>query len=840
MKPSLRLLFSILFSVMPIVHAYDLRTHATLTRHAYDRSLIGSDLRVVTNLGIGQYVVDLKNGYYDLRSTEERPNSYFATAFEFGNGVNSDDYSALSWLQRGAIREDDQVGIINLLSGAPNPQVLPEDGLNRFCNHFFDPYNARALTPVPGSQASTFCPAAENRNAQEWATSPSPRWRDLVQLAQSYRNHFTVVHAREYMWRALTLTRYTSGTYQPLYAVNSAPAELQRVSLRYWASVFKSLGHVVHLAQDAAQPQHARNEDHPAFGRKVYEAYIEKRMQEQKFCVSRDPLVGPCESFVVPAMTIDQTYPVPAFPDYKSFWSTENASVLPRSSVITGGRGLSDYSNRGFLTPQYGLGNTEYPSPSPSPASYSPQEETSSADPAHCSYAGPIGPITWRYLIAPVEDFQRPGTSLIRMASTGLLDSALAAKGAGVGDFGFNKCTMESRANLLLPRAVAYSAGLINHFFRGQLAISPPAEGAYAVADHSLAEVNIKDSGGFKKVKLKVKNLTPNIVESGTGISHPQNLDANGDVVAVARFRRNRCYEPIRLAGEIGAQTPNQYNDQQGTPLPTVLQNCYYVSGTTTLAPEEIVISNVIKLGQVLSNGQSSADLTFSFETAIPINAMDLTLQVVYRGQLGKEDDAVVVGTQDISEPTYFSFENHLDCEVSLNADTAQYSVSCQPPASVSGTLERQVAFADPAQGGQAAVQVSVPAAKFARVAALLPTNSTAYWLSDGLGGYVVGGRPPSGYAGIGAINQFDVPPDAQSPDNGFAYPMTPGRKTVVAGQTPAFAFTTNANSRLNAIVCTPAASPGCQVNNLPRVYQVLQQLPPYSDNPQIPATITF
>jgi hypothetical protein len=39
----------------------------------------------------------------------------------------------------------------------------------------------------------------------------------------------------------------------------------------------------------------------------------------------------------------------------------------------------------------------------------------------------------------------------------------------------------------------------------------------------------------------------------------------------------------------------------------------------------------------------------------------DAVLQVVYRGQLGNEADAVAVGTIDVSEPTFFTYQNASD-----------------------------------------------------------------------------------------------------------------------------------------------------------------------------------
>ncbi len=53
--------------------------------------------------------------------------------------------------------------------------------------------------------------------------------------------------------------------------------------------------------------------------------------------------------------------------------------------------------------------------------------------------------------------------------------------------------------------------------------------------------------------------------------------------------------------------------------------------------------------------------LTFNFDSPIPINAWNVSLQVVYRGAMGTDNDAVVVSTKEISAPTYFDAMNMLD-----------------------------------------------------------------------------------------------------------------------------------------------------------------------------------
>jgi len=70
-----------------------------------------------------------------------------------------------------------------------------------------------------------------------------------------------------------------------------------------------------------------------------------------------------------------------------------------------------------------------------------------------------------------------------------------------------NRFTFEQDHKYLLPRAVAYSASLIDYIFRGEMEIKPPAEGVYAVVDSSPAGCDVPC--GFRKLRLKLRNTTP-------------------------------------------------------------------------------------------------------------------------------------------------------------------------------------------------------------------------------------------------------------------------------------------------------------------------------------------
>jgi len=116
-----------------------------------------------------------------------------------------------------------------------------------------------------------------------------------------------------------------------------------------------------------------------------------------------------------------------------------------------------------------------------------------------------------------------------------------------------------------------------------------------------------------------------------------------GLLVAVAKFHRNSCYQED-LSGEPGGSAFN---------------------GLSCRSPaEEIVVSKPIAVSSLpagrLGSG-ATQPVTFTFPTPIPINATDLYLQVVFRGTLGNELDAVVGTTKDISEPNYIAYTNVSD-----------------------------------------------------------------------------------------------------------------------------------------------------------------------------------
>jgi len=170
--------------------------------------------------------------------------------------------------------------------------------------------------------------------------------------------------------------------------------------------------------------------------------------------------------------------------------------------------------------------------------------------------------------------------------------------------------------------------------------INLPAAGAYAVVDHTTEGCDI--SCGFRKVKLKVRNLTPNETLS------------NGFFVVVLKFFRNKSYRQD-LSGDPGGPNFSGWDARSWW--------------------DEIVVSDKVDIATLPSGAldpNAEAEISVSLPKPLPINATDIYLQVVFRGQLGNETDAVVVATKNISEPNYFAYVNGRDYVYNDASDTFQ------------------------------------------------------------------------------------------------------------------------------------------------------------------------
>ena len=210
---------------------------------------------------------------------------------------------------------------------------------------------------------------------------------------------------------------------------------------------------------------------------------------------------------------------------------------------------------------------------------------------------------------------------------------------------GYTYTNMRYTADVAIPRAIGYSAGIIDFFFRGKLDIEPIEQKIFAVLNQGAVHTVDGDGYprkpdgtifGFEKIRLKIRNSTAVITESGTNVMVPQIVGA-GKLIAIARYHRNACYKET-LAGE-RTQT-------YGAPplLGGVITEPVCGALSTRTNYQEISVSAEMPIASEtdLPGGRGGApatlEKTFDFTAdPIPINATDLIIQVVYRGQLGGE-----------------------------------------------------------------------------------------------------------------------------------------------------------------------------------------------------------
>ena len=275
--------------------------------------------------------------------------------------------------------------------------------------------------------------------------------------------------------------------------------------------------------------------------------------------------------------------------------------------------------------------------------------------------------------------------SAVPLTSVSVWDEFLVARHARP-TFSLNYMNYDAAANLLLPRAVAYSAGLIDYFFRGKLEISLPDEGVYGVIDQSVESQPY--TKGFRKIKLRLRNVTPPVVPTA-GPQKDQSIaqDMSGTVLAVVKYHENACYQ-ADLSGEFGSrEIRTNFGDVEFNDPTAVPPGCRRTE-------EKITVSDPQPQVSLTAGAANTTSLTFTFANPVPINATDVYLQVVFRGVQGMEQDAVVVGTKDISEPTHFTLVNVTDYLVCYNDNWYYKNADGSLPASIpnqfAGALQAQ------------------------------------------------------------------------------------------------------------------------------------------------------
>jgi hypothetical protein len=224
-----------------------------------------------------------------------------------------------------------------------------------------------------------------------------------------------------------------------------------------FAGMFRGLGQLSHLVQDATVPAHVRNDAHPCFpvpftslcppiNPDWYEDWAERNRNQVTLLSGFEP-IKPSTSIFTPTADNQAPVPVARLIDTDRFQSG-NSSILADANL-----GVSEFTNGNFLSRDTIFRNFMLP-------------RTASLD-LSSPTVEPVGTRFRRYFSKVGE-----GEFVPHFVAEGMLfRSVLAASTAPPpsGGWTMDDRVQEDYGRLLLPRAVGYSVSLLDYFFRGKL-----------------------------------------------------------------------------------------------------------------------------------------------------------------------------------------------------------------------------------------------------------------------------------------------------------------------------------------------------------------------------------
>ena len=409
-------------------------------------------------------------------------------------------------------------------------------------NYIFDPFQLFFLSRIVNLLGNI-----NSKSSIDWALLPKET---------QYFGHYSWNDVRDYYHKALTSSD-------------------QNTSNTNFAETFRGLGQLMHLVQDASSPAHTRNDQHwSTKPEKNYEAWVLENR-------SKDDISGYDPKFFTGARN-----------SLASFIDTDQYNSPNPDPDITAGTdiGLSEYTNANFFSEDT-IEDSSYPYPqidlnttdirdftnSKTGQTYSRQYYLKNC----CGETnGGQG-----YLLSAVDywDYYK---HLYPEYSSGLkkkpvLDTKVYA------DY----------ADLLLPRAIGYSAGFLEYFFRGQIEVA--------------MSQNQPSSDPVTEIHLNVKNTTLD-EETGTGevvavaLSNGQVLGVSpAQTVPLTRFDQELVFDFSQ--SNIPADTPDlfvtvAYKGSLGLEMESV------IAGGTTVTIHSL---SCIDFTADVTSGQSPLNVTF-------------------------------------------------------------------------------------------------------------------------------------------------------------------------------------------------------------------------------------
>jgi hypothetical protein len=315
--------------------------------------------------------------------------------------------SILRWVEEGGLREDDGAWYDYLFGRA------------RSYRHFHDP-----LRPWAEGGLSPTLPFSRRwESAVRWAQQTN-------QQAETGFGDFSWVNARASFHQALT-------------------AETPAAREAAFAQTFRALGQVMHLLTDMSVPEHVRDDRHPIEGPFGYEGWVLAQHRGGAAAAGLAPYLqgGPPVDPALFALPPRPGEPIAVSPIARLFDSDRYEGETPDPAVTAEAViGLAEVTNANFFS----AGSVHFPYPHPVRAALVPYQATYEKTGTRRIY------------------YYKPAPGLVVTPALVecVLDEVANTRGVCPDDAVFR-----ATAQHLLPRAVTYSAALLDYFFRGRLEV---------------------------------------------------------------------------------------------------------------------------------------------------------------------------------------------------------------------------------------------------------------------------------------------------------------------------------------------------------------------------------
>lgn len=385
-----------------------------------------------------------------------------------------------------------------------------EDGgilrpLNVF-THFVDPQQGNLqLLGIPGIP-----------NSPDWALEDNG---DQVLLGNPfYPNDYSYKHARDYYLQGLTALEPTTRQ------------DKQR-------EMYKALGHVIHHIQDIGQPQHVRNDIHcsdPIVCGTLELATGLDILEPSEF-----------ESYSDGFLTVQKIAELYSNSIYggtghRFFFATSlllPAGIRTPRDFLVGSLGMATFTSNNFLSVDTNyVDSVSVPLSSifqidPDPQSPHSQPNAGAAAPLfQRSFSGPQVTGNMYFFRNSVSDgFTQQTFQIDEFSTFSVFDDELVRNGFDPL-LAQNRFTFEATYPVLVPRIVAFSAGLLDYFFRGRIAVQALSALQYRVVNNSSEAMTngklhlvIEDAQGRRNIEQTYLNVTI----AANGGFYPIGIDFN-------------------------------------------------------------------------------------------------------------------------------------------------------------------------------------------------------------------------------------------------------------------------------------------------------------------------